>query len=350
MWILDAMTKSWTLRFVKCFAPRLLEIFTETFLKSKENNTKRALIQIFNGWRDFYWRNTILKPISDRVRLPFFEKSLFVEAPQSELDEYYKLINSQIESPVIAQPSQAVEAGLSNQANTVQEEQVTQSQNAEAQSQYKKWENINQVSNFVNSYKESNWVNNSYLSNNGLYGFGANYDTQNSEYITPNIENFCNEITNKNCLVSQPWSKFALRDPLISHPKVNIPQKDMSYFSDCSLPESQKAESHQADQFRSLQQQMSGLVPSLKRTINVKIQEANHYVPVSQIQSRVLTAPCGSQEVKAEIGSSRPVNSLCREISKDASFFLFVSNQYNTICQTERNQRDYEKFTGDLKK
>lgn len=344
------MTKSLTLRFANCFAPRLLEVFTETFLKSKENNTKRALIQIFNGWRNFYCRDRILKPISDRVKLPFFEKTLFVEAPQSDLDEYYKLISSQIETPVIAQSSPAVQTTSNIPEKKAWEEvQATNVQNTEVSNQVK-WENTNQVSNFANSYKESNWVNNSYLSNNGLYGFGVNYDTQNSQFINPNIQNCSYEISNKHCLASQSSTKFALRDPLISHPKVNVNQKDMSYFSECSLPESQKVEPQQADQFRSLHQQMTGLVPTLKQSINSKIQEANMYWSASNFQSRILAAPSGSQETKLEINNMRPINNMWREISKDGSVFLFVSNQFNSIWQNERNQRDYEKFSGDLKK
>ena len=344
------MTKSLPARFVKWFAPRLLEVFTETFIKSKENNTKRALIQIFNGWRDFYERNSILKPISDRVKLPFFEKSLFIEANPSELEEYRQLINSQIETPIISQRISIEQTSISNiQINKIESTNLNQIKKPCDIDQTKKWENINQVPHFDNYYKDSNWVNNSYISNCGLYGFGATYDSQNIQFKNHNIHNY-SEISNKNWLISQPTTKFSLRDPLIEHPKNNIIQKDLSYFSDNSQSESQKVEIYQNDQFKSLHHQMSGLVHSLQRTVSARADESNMQELILQNQSKILTRPLETQDLHSNVHYMKPLNSLCKEINKEMSFFQFVSNKYNSMCQTNRNLRDFERFNGEFNK
>lgn len=45
---------------------------------------------MFNDWKDFYDKATVLNPISDRLKLPYFEKTLLREANPDELKEYYE--------------------------------------------------------------------------------------------------------------------------------------------------------------------------------------------------------------------------------------------------------------------
>jgi hypothetical protein len=76
-------------RFSQLFGSRLLEIFSETFLKNTDPNVKRTMIRMFNSWKGYFDHYSVLKPIEDRLKIKHFEKELFIEADPNQLNEYY---------------------------------------------------------------------------------------------------------------------------------------------------------------------------------------------------------------------------------------------------------------------
>jgi len=96
MCVIDAIIRADNPWFRSLIDKRLLEIFGETFMKNKDDNARRFLIQMFNSWKPYYVGTSYLKPISDRCKLPYFEKTLLVESFPEEMTDYQNFINERM--------------------------------------------------------------------------------------------------------------------------------------------------------------------------------------------------------------------------------------------------------------
>lgn len=295
MCVLDAFTIYHPHRFVPLIQQRLLEVFTQTFLKSKNEHTHRTLIRLFNKWRPFYPRETVLKPISDRLKLPFFEKKYFIEADPQALEEYNQVCQKQSEK-ITDSPKAILQACLKSEqpGNT---------------------EGINPTNGYYNSSRQ--------------LGFGA--------HSTSYIYNSYKGIPYNNFNSYNPYyTSSQAYSYQVGSCEVNRIIDNAYYFSEL---QASNLTPSQPGAFQNLNEQIQGIVPTLRQNLNSSSQ-----VPKPGGVSAEIT---GSHPKEPE--TQIPINVQAQKLNEETSFFKYVGDKFNQIHQNKKMTEDYEKYKHDAK-
>lgn len=273
MCVLDAMTKAMTQRFAPHFELRLLEIFTETFLKSKDDNVRRALIQMFNSWKSYYCRVRTLKPISDRLKLPYFEKMLIRDGPVEEENEF---TTNFVEKQMLPQPPSPPTTSTNSYYALVQppnpqefnrylEEQskriAADPQHAQSADPNAGHPGDNRSELGLGYFNQNHYIDRAYFGN-------ARTPYVEAPYL--NYTNSLKRVTYNNLLSSNSYyTSHALSIREFSGSEFHSPVDNVYYFSDQQQQKMAEGQEQSQTGFNNLNDQVKSLLPAIHKSVGV---------------------------------------------------------------------------------